>query len=259
MEARRFDALAILLGQRLDVRGLDNLAATPPLVLPLRGDGRAVLFRYGVVVLFGADDTTRAAFLDELAPRVQRPYDSTETEEIEIVVDDVAPEGFRGEHVAIRDASLERLQLVAEVLARAVTLAHHEIEIAYAFDQIEPLALAMQEHGRTGRRARSLIRHIGGALLVQHRMIGRAQVSERPDILWDFPELERLYLRLTEYYELRDRHVALERKLQLVADTAQTLHDLLQAQRSLRVEWYIVALILFEIVMSLYDRVVSAL
>lgn len=254
MEADRFDALAILLGQRIDVRGLENLATTPPMIVALPSGGRAVLFRYGVIVLFGVDDTGRASILEEIAPRVLNPYDQTETEEVEIVVDTLAPEGFRDEYVIIRDASAERLQLVAEVLARAVTLAHHEIEIAHAFDQIEPLAYAMREHGRTGRRARALIRHIGGSLLVQHRMIGRAEVSERSDILWEFPELERLFLRLAEYYELRDRHVALERKLQLVAGTAQTLHDLLQAQRSLRVEWYIVLLILFEIAMSLYDR-----
>lgn len=254
MDDRRFDALALLLGQRIDVRGLDNLASTPPLVLAVAPEGRAVVFRYGVIVLFGVDDAARARLLDEIAPRVQRPYDATETEEIEILVDPAAAEGTRGESVVVREASVERLQLVAEVLARAVTLAHHEIESATVFDRIEPLAAAMQEQGRPGRRARALIRHIGGALLVQHRMIGRAQVSERPDILWDFPDLERLFIRLAEYYELRDRHMALERKLQLVADTAQTLHDLLQSQRSLRVEWYIVVLILFEVAMSVYDR-----
>lgn len=258
MDPTRFDALAIVLGDRLDLRGLGSASATPPVVLRLSDRARAVLFRYGVAVLFGASDADREQLVQVLKPRIHRPHARGETEEIEIVVQPDRPEGFHEEYVVVHDDSVERLQLVAEVLARAVTLAQHEVEIAEVFDRIEPLAVALQERGHAGRKIRSLVRHIGGALLVQHRMIGRAQISERPDVLWDVPQLERLYQRLAEYYELRDRHVALERKLRLVGDTAQTLHDLLQAQRSLRVEWYIVALILFDIVLSLYDRLLGA-
>ncbi|MBN2255575.1 MAG: RMD1 family protein, partial [Deltaproteobacteria bacterium] len=66
-------------------------------------------------------------------------------------------------------------------------------------------------------------------------------------------DLERLYARLEDEYELRERHVALERKLELISKTAQTLLDMLQAKRTLRVEWYIVILILVEIMLTLYD------
>ena len=46
---------------------------------------------------------------------------------------------------------------------------------------------------------------------------------------------------------------ALDRKLVLVASTAQTLLDLRNHERSLRVEWYIVALIVAEIALTLYE------
>jgi len=45
---------------------------------------------------------------------------------------------------------------------------------------------------------------------------------------------------------------ALERKLALVSRTARTLVDLLNAKHALRVEWYIVALIAFDILLVLY-------
>jgi uncharacterized Rmd1/YagE family protein len=47
--------------------------------------------------------------------------------------------------------------------------------------------------------------------------------------------------------------MALERKLELVSRTAETLLDLLQDKRTLRVEWYIVILIVVEIVLTLYE------
>ena len=67
------------------------------------------------------------------------------------------------------------------------------------------------------------------------------------------PELERLYAKLEDEYEIEERHRALERKLDLISRTAETVLDLLQTQRSIRVEWYIVILIVIEILLTLYE------
>lgn len=82
-------------------------------------------------------------------------------------------------------------------------------------------------------------------------MVGRVEVTEKPELLWEHSELERVYLRLEDEFELHERHVALEHKLELISRTAATL---LQTNRSLRVEWYIVILIVVEIVLTLYDK-----
>jgi len=74
-------------------------------------------------------------------------------------------------------------------------------------------------------------------LLIQHRTVGRAEVGDKPDILWERTDLERLFQRLDAEYELGERRQALQLKLELIGDTAQTLLDLLQNRRSLRVEW----------------------
>ncbi len=74
---------------------------------------------------------------------------------------------------------------------------------------------------------------------------------DKPDLLWEHPGLERFYERLVDEFELRERHVALERKLEMVSRTAQTVLELLQARRSFRLEWYVALLILLEIIISL--------
>lgn len=115
------------------------------------------------------------------------------------------------------------------------------------------MAEHLQRHGRGSHQGRELLRHIGATLQIQQRMVGRAEVGEKPEILWDRPDLERLFLRLEQEYEIRERQRALDRKLQVIGDTAQTLLDLLQNNRTLRVEWYIVLLIVVEIALSLYE------
>ena len=90
-------------------------------------------------------------------------------------------------------------------------------------------------------------------LRVQHRMVGRAEIGEKPDLIWERPDLERLFLRLEQEYEVRERRHVLEGKLHLISSTAQSLLELRQAQPSLRVEWYIVILIVVEILLTLYE------
>ena len=99
----------------------------------------------------------------------------------------------------------------------------------------------------------NLLKRLGDVLLDQQEMVGRVAVSDKPDALWDHPELERLYARLTEEFEIPDRFEAVESKLDLIGRAIQTAINLVQSRRSLRVEWYIVILIVFEIALTLYQ------
>ena len=80
------------------------------------------------------------------------------------------------------------------------------------------------------------------------------QLTEKPEITWDRPDLDRLYERLAREYELAERDRALTRKLDLVASTAGTYLDLIHTRQNLRLELYIVLLIVFEILFTLGER-----
>jgi uncharacterized Rmd1/YagE family protein len=94
---------------------------------------------------------------------------------------------------------------------------------------------------------------VGHALLVRQRVSGRVAVEEKPDVLWDRPDLERLYARLEDEYELKERATSLHRKLDVIGDTSQALTDLIDTERSLRLELIIVLLIVFEIFITFYQ------
>jgi uncharacterized Rmd1/YagE family protein len=260
--AASFTVRALLLAERLDTRGLerDDTIATMPLTLRVgRAGGIAFLFRYGVAVFVGLSAFEEDDVIRSLRPRLSNPVEPPDTDLVQILVkpdreDQVDPSGG----VVLREASPERLQIVASVLSKSVVLAHYEARIAQAFDQIEPLADRLQRTGATGSQARQLLQHIGRVLLTQHRMVGRVEVDEKPDVLWDHPELERLYSRLEDEYELAERSRAMERKLALIGRTADTLLDLVQTQRSVRLEWYIIGLIGLELLLSIGSLVLHA-
>lgn len=250
-----FRAQALLLGQRLSLRAwqpADALAMNPLTVL-VRGGGVAVLFRYGAVVFFDVDPLAREAFLSDIRPHLGNPYASPESEELEVRAEAEAKEGMKGNAVVLESASVERLQVIADVLSKSVLLAFYESSIAGTFDRIEPLAVELERKGRIAGKTRELLRHIGATLHTETLMVGRAAVTDKPEILWDVPGLEGLYLRLEDEYEIEERYAALEQKLGLISRTAQTLTDTLDTRHSLRVEWYIVILIVAEILLTLYE------
>ena len=85
-------------------------------------------------------------------------------------------------------------------------------------------------------------------------MVGRAEIGDKPETLWDFPHLGGLYASLADEFELEERQSALNRKLGLISDTAQTLADVWDNKQLHKLEWYVIGLILFEIMLSLRDR-----
>jgi len=249
---------AVALGERIDLRALRGERLTADsLSLNIQDGGTAVIFRYGCVVFFDVSESAQHRLLDELSRRVAECYPKREVESAELTFGDSPREGSVGE-LAIPNASSDTLQIVADVFGKSVALAHYESAIATAFDQIEPLAFDLERRGRADRRSAQLVRQIAQTLLAQHRLVGRVEVMEKPELLWERPELELLHLKLAEEYELKERELALERKLVLVSRTAEVLLNLLQDKRSLRVEWYILGLIVFEIVLSLYDMFLRA-
>jgi uncharacterized Rmd1/YagE family protein len=149
--------------------------------------------------------------------------------------------------------SLERLLVVADALAKSVVLAHDEKEVTNVFDTIEPFARELATSGQTSKSRTDLLKLLGNSLLVQQHVAGRVAVDEKPDVLWDRPDLERLYARLEDEYELSERVEILNRKLEVISETATTLADILEAKRSLRLELIVIFLIAFEIVVTAYE------
>jgi uncharacterized Rmd1/YagE family protein len=145
------------------------------------------------------------------------------------------------------------MQIIADILARSVILSYYETNIASSFDRIEPLAESLKGGRRGYHKAKQLLHHIGDTLITSGKMVGRVEISDKPELLWEHPEHELLFHKLMDEYELQERHVALDRKLDLISRTAETLLGVLQANQTLRVEWYIVILIVIEILLTLYE------
>jgi uncharacterized Rmd1/YagE family protein len=246
---------ALFLGEKLNLKTLKNgdSLASDPLMVTAGASGCAVLFPYGVVVLFGLAPVEEAAFLTSLKPLVTGEFTTPEMEDISLKSDPASSGRAENGQIWVREFSTECLQLVADVLAKSVVLDHYEAGTARIFEQIEPFAEGLRRNIRNERWGKELLRQLGNNLSIQNKIVGRVEIIDKPELLWDAPDLDRLYARLEDEYEIRERHLALERKLDLITRTAETVLEMLQHNSTMRVEWYIVILIVVEILLSVYE------
>jgi uncharacterized Rmd1/YagE family protein len=257
----RLTARALLLGERIDTAGLErsDVISTTPLAFRIGPSGYCVLFRYGAIVLVGLSPLEEDEVVRGLGARIigrfARMEDETAVIEIDPGRDDqVAPGG----PISARDLSPPRLIVIADALAKNVALGRDEHEVSKVFEVIEPFAAELARSGRSPSNRRQMLRTIGQALLVHHRMSGRIEVEEKPDVLWDNPQIERLYARLADEYELKERAAGLSRKLRVIDETTHALTDIIDTERFTRLEATIVALIVVEILITFYELFIRA-
>ncbi len=243
------------LGGRIQVREVPERrsVATAPLTVAATDGGYFVILRFGALVSVGTSAEEEARFLDLVQPFVVDRQLTTAEETVELVLDPDGREGALPDgEVQLNALDAERAQVVATVLAKSALLTYYEERVASVFDRVEALATQLRD-ATVPASTKDLVREIGEVMLIRTRMVGRVEVSEKPEITWDDPGLDRLYERLATEFELRDRDRALSRKLELISDVAGTYLELLDTRKSFRLEWYIVILILVEIVLFVWE------
>jgi uncharacterized Rmd1/YagE family protein len=250
-------ARALQLGESLDVKGLerDDAFSTHPLAFRTANNGTVMLFKSGAAVFFAMTPVEEEALIQGLAARIKGVVEPREIETVQIKVsanEDDSVTALGG--ICVKTADATRLLLVGEALAVSVALAYDEHRIAAAFERIEPVAVSLIARRLPPGPKSALLEQIGEALMIQQRLAGRVDLDEKPDVLWDHPELERFWAKLVDEYDLPARARAIERKLAVIRETADTITDLLSTRTSHKLEWYIIALIVIEIVLGLYDR-----
>jgi uncharacterized Rmd1/YagE family protein len=253
--APQINAHALQIGDRINTAGFEGeILSSAPLAVRAGSNGLAVVFRYGAAVFIGMSPEEETGFLERLRVRTFGKIAPPEEEWAKIQVAKEAEEPIPvGGPILVKEISLERLLVVSDALAKSVVLGRDEKEVTNVFDTIEPFADELATLGKTSKNRTDLLKLLGNALLVQHRVSGRVAAGEKPDVLWDRPDLERLYARLEDEYELSERVETLNRKLTVIADTASTLADIIDTKRSLRLEIIVVILIAFEIVITFYE------
>ena len=189
---------ALLLSDRIETSNLDHdgVVSTLPLTYRFGKEGFVTLFRYGVAVTVGLTPQEEDEVVRDLRPRLIRPVVPSEEETVLLEIGpDKENQVLPGGPITLKSITPEHLVVIADALSKSVVLARDEREVAAVFELVEPFARQLAENGRAAAGRRAILKLIGSTLLVRHRVSGRFAVADKPDVLWDRFDLERLYAR----------------------------------------------------------------
>lgn len=154
------------------------------------------------------------------------------------------------EKLLIRSFSDSLLFVAALIASQSVGLEKYETVLDRKLTTSKSL-LSRREKGYFGKR-KSLIELASSLALLRHEIIVDMHLLDKPNILWDDETAERLYNDLSVFFELKERFEIVEFKLGLLKDDIMFLTDILNHKKSEFLEWIIIWLIAFEIIMGLY-------
>lgn len=245
---------AVLIGTDINLKALAKRTSSrkEPILTRLESNSIAMIYHYGAIVFFNATTSAIVALISRCQQYSSKLFSAPETEQFTVMIQPDQPEGIVQNKISIHHVSKEHLEIIGDALAKSVILEYHENRIGSLFEKVEPMAKRLKERGKLGFRANDLLKHIGASLVMTQEMVGKIEVTEKPQVLWEHFELEPLHAQLVENLEIIERQNTLERKIELVSRTARISLEILQQHHSHRLEWYIIILIFIEIILQFY-------
>ncbi|MDD3769857.1 RMD1 family protein [Sulfuricurvum sp. IAE1] len=211
-----------------------------------------VLAPFGVLTLIAEEKKT---LLDALAVLGISMEDHEEflTQDYPIHIDPSLAEPFRvdNEAIRLREISTLNLNVIALAVSQSVGLEKYEKRLNSLFAQSRRIVESIHTYSFT-RRSR-LMQFAKRLALTRHDMVSNLLLLDKPNILWDNEEAEALYTRIAFILELYDRHETALSKLSQIKEDVMLVMDIINHKKSEFLEWIIIVLIAFEIVMGLAE------
>lgn len=258
-KSNRWTPEALYVGELIDLKKVEDglkrysfLNRDHPLIFKFLEGKFVALTKFGVIILWNMDEASRRQILSELLPyiRAQRTaYPYTETIEIFIgETDRVTPKG-----VYVHELDVERIKIISYAIAQSVALERYEEDIERNLSDAESVITNLKTAGRFMLKERELLKQVGRALAVKQTAISHLSLFDKPEEVWESPELEKLYTLLSAEFDLSPRFNVLDKKIEFLSEASRMLMEILAERKSALLELIIIILIAIGLIPYLPD------
>lgn len=213
----------------------------------------AVMFDFGSAVLIGLDADEQESIIRSISARLSPEPHPPLTEDFLVEIAPGAPIQVKFDRVVLHEPTLPALKLVSLLLAQSVAMDYYDEDVQEILRRSDAITASLRAEGRLPGRVDDVVKFIGSCMETKNGVIATLALFDKPDSTWEDPDLDSLYNRLREELELDDRFRALEAKLRMIQDTLVLLVDLSQYRSTWRLEITVVLLILFEVLLMLWQ------
>lgn len=215
--------------------------------------GEVFYFDYGVVVIWGLGREEEERIMTELHPFERDPLaaDEEELEEFQFLHDPARPPRLFNDVISLKSGHPMIKLTISHALAQSVKLSYFEelAENAIVHTQDAPKDLALRGSIKLSRT--SINRQIGELLTMRMNINLISNILDTPELFWSEPSLGPLYRAVRAYLEISQRVDVLNQRCAVISDLLDILRDHANQVHGERLEWTIIILIAFEIVIGI--------
>jgi len=250
----KYSVETIYIGESIDlkkvqegVRQYSFLNRDVPLVVKLLKDQYVVLTKFGALTFWNVPHRLRSQFIREIQPYVKSKRSSYLYDEDTKVLVGGGVEKVTFEKIYSENLGVEKIKIISHVLSQSVALERYEDDIGKSLAELESIVENLKLRGKALLSEKELLKQIGRVLSVKQTVISHLSIFDKPDEIWESPELEILYNRMDAEYDLRSRFDVLDKKANYLSDISKMLMEFLAEKRNAFLETVIIVLIVFEI------------
>ena len=210
--------------------------------------GHGFIFEHGIAVFWEIDDTDfiLQKLTSILSCKIDEELDFVSTSEQRIKIES---------DTVFLDSTDELTRLsVSFAIAQSIKLGEFEDEMLHALEETDHIPKELAKYGKVSMNRKEIAKERGRLFLIKSKIYLHFELLDTPEFLWEYPELETYYLATRKYMELQSRVEILHRKLSILQEILTILADEQNHKHSSLLEWIIIILIAFEIILFIvYD------
>jgi uncharacterized Rmd1/YagE family protein len=251
---------AFCLAQRFDINEIAKLISDSKLIriikgaLLIEGDQTwSMVFAYGAVVHWNVSAEQQSKLHQLLLSHADNPLATVEEDNFTFALDCPSTRIIE-DHIEIESSDPILLFSLSHGMAQSIKLASFETNALTTINSTSYIPRSLAENGRIQLSRHNIAKIRGQLFLTKSDIVLNYDLLDTPDFFWEYPEYEAFYRITAKYLEIAPRTEVLSKKLETIHELFEMLADEQKHRHSTILEWIIIWLIVFEIVMTLYDK-----
>lgn len=248
----RFDFPALQSGYLADQR----YAAYRNVFHVKQHQGEVFIFEYGVLVFWRFTIEQRNEFILKLRGYAHEPLSSVMDDEFTYETAAEKPL-IKNDHIFLANDEVTTRLAISHVIAQSTKLAQFEHQVQQTINDTVYIPRNIAETGASHLSRKQLAKLRGRLFIAKSDIMLNYDLLDVPDIFWEYPELDAYHSMIADYLEVRPRVEVLSKKLETIHELLEMMADEQKHKHSSLLEWIIIWLIAFEIVVFLVHDVFS--
>lgn len=206
------------------------------------------IYRFGSIIFFNVEPERQRSIVERIKMVLGSKTEALTSEEFVIELQPGAKNDVGFERALLDKLTLERIDLLALILAQSTALESFELKVEDLVRRAGDIGRTLKQKGRLAMRAGEIKRFIGHCIETKQNLVASLYLLDKPDEVWNDQLLDALYRDASDMFELRDRYKTLDYKLRMIQENLELISELLQYRTANALEIAIIILIAVEVV-----------